>query len=353
MSVDPRGRCSSTRTARQPVIYQLGPDTSLPGGMGTVITSYAAVLADVGDVRVVSTWAPGWRRVGRAVAAAWPLVRAPCGSIVHLHVSQGGSLLRKGLLARVARCRGLAVHATVHGSRIAEHVARRPRLVRWCLRPMSSVAALTEEVAALLPVTSPLVIPNAVHVPDQIPPAAATSFVLFAGEVGTRKGVDVLLQAWPSVVAAVPGALLLLAGPLADISRSRCEAAPGVRVLGPVPHHHVQSLLRQAAVAVLPSRAEGMPMFVLEAMAAGVPVVATALPGTRRLLGGSPLSEDLLVPVGAVEELAEALIRLLADADLRRECGVMLWERARAEFSLPRVRAALVDLYGLAEGAVR
>jgi glycosyltransferase involved in cell wall biosynthesis len=139
--------------------------------------------------------------------------------------------------------------------------------------------------------------------------------VLFLGEQSRRKGADVLAAAWPAVLAACPSAELVVAGPVPE---GGVLHGPGVHNLGPVPPEAARSLLRQAALVVLPSRAEALPMVLLEAMAEGVPFVATGVAGIGRLAaeGGG-----LLVRVGDADDLARSIVRLLGDPELRASLG--------------------------------
>jgi glycosyltransferase involved in cell wall biosynthesis len=105
----------------------------------------------------------------------------------------------------------------------------------------------------------------------------------------------------------------------------------------------VPQLLASADVFVLSSRSEGLPMSILEAMAAGLPVVASAVGGIPELVADG--ETGLLVPPGDADALAAALQRLVGDPELRRRMGAASAERAEREFSLEAVRAAHVALY--------
>ena len=95
--------------------------------------------------------------------------------------------------------------------------------------------------------------------------------------------------------------------------------------------------LARSDVFVLPSLWEGLPGSVLEAMAAGLPVVGTDVNGTREVVVAG--ETGLLVPPDDVDALTDALERLFADASLRREMGRRGRERADGEYSI----AALVE----------
>jgi glycosyltransferase involved in cell wall biosynthesis len=314
-----------------PAIVQVGPDPTAVGGVATVIRTYVSMLAEHTTVRQVTSWRPGARGAGAvlALAAARRLaaIRAQHHGervLVHVHVTHRGSFCREGALIWAAAALGHPVFVTVHGSQFvatSEESSWRP-LYRWVLRRANAVAVLNAAALAavrgLAPGTPTTLLPNPGPVgPQWIPATGAVDagpVVLFAGEVSRRKGVDVLIRAWPAVTAAVPGARLLVAGPAGGVD---VAGIPGVRVLGAVSAEVIRARLGEARVAVLPSRAEGMPMFVLEAMAAGRPVVGSTVGAMPELLAGA----GAVVDPGDAGQLAEALIGYLRDPERARHDG--------------------------------
>jgi glycosyltransferase involved in cell wall biosynthesis len=105
----------------------------------------------------------------------------------------------------------------------------------------------------------------------------------------------------------------------------------------------VAERLAQADVFVLSSRSEGLPLAILEAMAAGLPVVATAVGGIPELVADG--ETGLLVPPGDADALAGALRRLVADPGLRRRLGEAARARVEERFSLTAMRRAHLALY--------
>jgi glycosyltransferase involved in cell wall biosynthesis len=170
------------------------------------------------------------------------------------------------------------------------------------------------------------------------------------GRFVEKKGLDVLLAAWPAVTAALPGATLRVLGdgPLANLLPAN---DPSVRHVRPDPAHRaaqVRDLLRGARVVASPSRtaasgdAESLLLVNLEAQASGRPVVSTRH-------GGIPefVEEDgsaLLVPEADTDALADALIRVLTDADLAQRLATA-GPAVAARFDLTVCTARLDDLY--------
>ena len=105
----------------------------------------------------------------------------------------------------------------------------------------------------------------------------------------------------------------------------------------------VRDVLSHADLFVLSSRSEAMPMSILEAMAAGLPVVASNVGGVPEVVVDD--QTGLLVPPGNAAALASAIERLLGDRELRIEFGARGLERARTTFSLDRFRADHLRAY--------
>jgi glycosyltransferase involved in cell wall biosynthesis len=153
--------------------------------------------------------------------------------------------------------------------------------------------------------------------------------VLFVGVLERYKAVDVLLGVWPSVLDRVPHATLTLVGTgslesrLSDRIR-RERLSESVRLRRPVPRSELRRLLDDSWALVLPSRSEGLPRIVLEAMAAGRAVVATNVGGIEELVADG--INGRVVPSDDRSALADALVDVLAD---RRRAEAMGRESRR------------------------
>jgi glycosyltransferase involved in cell wall biosynthesis len=329
-------------------VLHIGPDPAFVGGIGSVI----AVLAEhrIGGEAVTSV--PSWRPRDRlrntalSVRAAAAVTAAPQDTVIHVHLAEGGSFIREGGLLAWARLAGRRTVATIHGADFLPFARRAPRLVARVLAQSHVItcldAAVAERVRALLPGADIELLANPVTVLDNPRPADATEeIVLFAGEVSRRKGADVLAQAWAMVRAARPCARLIVAGPPRDV---RLPDAEGIEVRGALDRQEVGRLLREARVVALPSRAEGMPMILSEAMGAARPFVSTPVGAIPELSAGG-----VLVPVGDAGALAESLVALLADPQLALLIGDRGREHCEATRSPGVIDTRLRALYGRAE----
>ncbi|WZO99819.1 glycosyltransferase family 4 protein [Isosphaeraceae bacterium EP7] len=168
--------------------------------------------------------------------------------------------------------------------------------------------------------------------------------VVFTGRLHPQKNLDLLLDAWPTVTAAT-GATLVLVGNGPERSRLEARAAElGVAghivftgaVADPAEH------LRAADVFVLPSLAEGMSNSLLEAMATGLPCLASDIGGNTDLLGGGV---GILVSPPTAPAWAQALIGLLRDREGSVNMGRAARRRIEETYSLPRVVDRYLVLY--------
>ena len=161
--------------------------------------------------------------------------------------------------------------------------------------------------------------------------------VVYTGRLDRAKGLGELLRAWPRVVARHPHAALWLVGegPFRDELFQQIQDAElleSVRLPGTF--DNVTEILAAADLFVLPSYAEGLSLSLLEAMAHGVPVVASDVPGNRQVIS-SP-EEGLLVPPRDVDTLAHAMLEVL-DAERAESLGHAGRRRVAAAFSLDRM----------------
>jgi glycosyltransferase involved in cell wall biosynthesis len=170
-------------------------------------------------------------------------------------------------------------------------------------------------------------------------------YLLTTATLEPRKGLDVLIRA-----LALPGAPdlpLLVVGQsgwggvdLAQLAADAGLPAGRVRRLGRVDDADLAALLHGAAAMVVPSRAEGFGLPLLEGMAAGVPVVTSDAAALVEVGGGA----TAVAPVGDAAALAAALTRAVGDEELRRDMVRRGFERA-AQFSWTSAATRLWDLY--------
>jgi glycosyltransferase involved in cell wall biosynthesis len=146
--------------------------------------------------------------------------------------------------------------------------------------------------------------------------------VLSLGRLAKGKGIENLLEAWQMVQERAPKpvwAVVMGDGPLRRSLMKRAHNIPHIVFTGSVSHAEVLSAYAESDLFVMPSQGgEGMPTVLLEAMAAGLPVIATRIPGHTEIVD---TTFGRLVPPGDAQQLALALLDLVDDPNSLRQMG--------------------------------
>ena len=178
--------------------------------------------------------------------------------------------------------------------------------------------------------------------------------ILFVGRLEKRKGLGDLLRAYRSMSARLPQTRLIIVGdgPLRGKLESYVSRhhLPNVILAGFVPDTVKPRYYASADIFCAPATgAESFGIVLLEALASGLPVVATEVPGYMSVL--EPGRDRVTVPTKSWRELAASLVVLARDPDLRRRLGGYAVEKAR-RYSWPAVASEVVDVYHEARRAV-
>jgi glycosyltransferase involved in cell wall biosynthesis len=320
-----------------------GPSPDAAGGVAVVIARLiGSELADRFELVPVTTHRDAGR-AGKAWTAAvgiargaW-LVLSRRVDLVYLHASSGFSLRRKAAIALVARLARTPYVLHVHASDFDGYYRSAPgwerRLVRHVLRHAALVIAVSPtwevRLQAIVPCCT-TAIPNLVPVPSASAPLArGDPRVVSLGRIGVRKGSYVLVRALALLAPHHPGASLVLAGdgelgPV-SIEAERLGVEERVELPGWVGPAERERILLDATVFALPSRHEGLPVALLEAMAYGLPSVVSPVGGIPDIFVDG--RHGFVVPPDDPQALADRLSDVLGDLDAARRMG----ENARAD----------------------
>jgi phosphatidylinositol alpha-mannosyltransferase len=199
------------------------------------------------------------------------------------------------------------------------------------------------------------VIPNGVPIPATANPGDREHHVAFLGRHESRKGLPVLLRAWPEIHERTGARLRLMgADPLAVryLVRRLGVAVDGVDILGVVPGDVRDAELARAKVLAAPATGgESFGLVLVEAMAAATPVVASDIPGYREVVDEK---SGVLVQPDDPQALATEICALLEDEERRRRLGAQGRELVARRYSWSGIAERLVEIYeGVATGTVR
>ncbi len=272
-----------------------------------------------------------------------------------LHASSS----KAGVLGRIAgRIAGVPIRIfTVHGWAFAAHSGVSSQLYRWAdrfVRPLTTVTICVSQrersaglAAGTCDADRTVVIPNAVDlegVPRTKLDGRDLPRIVAVGRLKAPKDFPTLVRALARLEPGSFEALVVGDGP----DRQQLEDEIGAlglnaRVQLAGERSDVPELLAAADVFVLSSSSEGMPVSVLEAMAAGLPVVASRVGGVPEQVTHG--ETGLLVEPGDADDLAAALARLVQDGELRGRLGAAGRARAEQAFALEPFRRAHLELY--------
>jgi glycosyltransferase involved in cell wall biosynthesis len=175
------------------------------------------------------------------------------------------------------------------------------------------------------------------------------AYVLYVGRIGYRKGLFDLMNCAKHVCEERPDVSFLLTGqgPLMGLlskEAARMGIERNVVLCGYVDNDRLIDLYQNASVCVVPSSYEGLPTVMLEAMACGIPVVATSIPGHIEVI--SQGSNGFLVPVGSSEEMANTILGLLADEELQRRVGRAARQTIEENYTWDKISGRVLECYG-------
>ena len=272
-------------------------------------------------------------------------------SVVYVQVSVRASTFRKLIAVFEAELLNIPVVLHLHGGGYDNFYFALPRplqsLVRAAFRRAAAVIALGSHWERFLTETIGLapekiaVFYNAVPMPAAAArpkPADPSCRILLLGTVGVRKGVPELIEALGDARLRDLAWSAVIAGD-GDVTpyRLRAEAlgqAHRVAFPGWIDQAAAAKLLADADILVLPSRAEGLPMSVLEAMANGLAIVTTRVGALEDAITDGV--DGLFVPVGDATALAAALATLIESPALRRKLGTAARSRFARDFEIGR-----------------
>lgn len=332
------------------------------GGMVSVVKNYLE-WPDWGEYEIVfvPTHVPGGKiRVAAHFALTLPKIKRLIAqhdvNLVHLHVAERGSFFRKAIIAREAKRAGIPVVLHHHAAEFEEFYAGLDESKRRYVEETFNLAdvnlvlsgAIERTLRAHFPHARFQVLYNAVNIPHENAYSSDASGISFMGRLGERKGAYDLVRAFAAALPSIDSRFHLelcgdgdidqvssLIEDLGISSRARC--------LGWVSPQQRAEVFSRAALNVLPSYNEGLPMSILEAFSFGVPTISTPVAAIPEVVHEG--ETGLLVQPGDVDALSAAIIRLLGDASLRRSMSDSAYRFVSAHHALQTNIDQVKELY--------
>jgi glycosyltransferase involved in cell wall biosynthesis len=332
-------------------VLMIGPGEGVGGGISALIETFLPVLEKQVSVRYLPSvkqrqlkdsgkWSArnlmiAFSQYVRFLAAMFRF--RP--HIIHLHTSQGVAWLKDTFFVVAGKVFRVHVILHMHGGNFDAIYAENPRLIQNYTRMILdfAVAVISVSVewktrlAKLIPAARVFPFKNCIDVqiyhPQDIGSPDRSVNILFLGRIGPLKGAFDLIEA---VHCLPPGGCdfhVYMVGPeerdgdfhVAQDLLEKYQLSGICELSGSVPRETVLQLFNKASIFVLPSYYEGLPMAILEALAAGLPVIATPVGGIPEVVQDA-FNGFLLAP-GDIQALKGALEKLVMDADLRKIMG--------------------------------
>jgi glycosyltransferase involved in cell wall biosynthesis len=290
------------------------------------------------------------------------LLRKEQPDVVLLTVSQGKfALIRDGLFVSLSRTYEARTVTYLRGSGYAEMRERQGRIAAWVLRSIlkhsSRVIVLGQSLVAMAHTVSPT--SRVAVVTNGCPPAVAPGqigirnenrpVIAYIGRLSREKGLDDALLAARSIAASIPSLEFVLRGewdsPVYESATMALVAEYGlsdiVRFPGPVSIDEKAEVLADAWVLLVPSHSEGQPWVILEAMSAGVPVVAADTGAVCETVRNG--FTGFVVPIADVASLSKCVVDLLADDDLWKRMSDASVQEYRDRFTVEHSHDLLAE----------
>ncbi|RSM84323.1 glycosyltransferase family 1 protein [Kibdelosporangium aridum] len=305
-------------------VLMVGSAPTERGGMATVTNLLLRHGSGVAEIRMITTHkeGPAAMRLRLWLTGTLQVVRSlRYADVLHAHVSERGSVIRKGVLVWIAKAFRKPVVLHCHGAEFVDWYRGLPglakRLIALTFRRADLVAVLGSSWRTtymdLLGVKRVVNLGNPIELPRSV--SAAPGFkIVFLGRFGERKGSADVLSAVAGLSAPVE---LVMAGD-GEVAETKALAARlgvNARIRTWISPQERDVLLSSAHVFVLPSRDEGLPMAMLEAMGHGLVPVVTPVGSIGEVVKDG--ENGLLVKPGDVGGLTRALQSLLDDPGLR------------------------------------
>jgi glycosyltransferase involved in cell wall biosynthesis len=283
--------------------------------------------------------------------------------LLHLHTSQGIAWIKDTIVVLIGKLFHVHIVLHMHGGNFdAIHMRSNRHLRRytnWVISLADIVISVSEEwkerFKKLFPKAHIFSLINCIDVlsfheyKSNINNRAIS--LVFIGRIGPLKGAFDLIEACNILQKDGFHFHAILVGPeerysdfqIAHQLIRKLGLAATCEVTGVISREEVTQLLQKVDIFVLPSYYEGMPMVVLEALSAGLPVIATSVGGIPEVVRDN--YNGLLVKPGDIEAISKALETLLVNPELRTEMGQRSRKIAEQEFAVSSYVAKLMSLY--------
>lgn len=351
-------------------VLMFGTALSVKGGMSSVARNYIDNTGLTGyDIKYIPTYVYSTKPIQilyfiihyfQIVA----LLITRQYKIVHLHMTKGGSTIRKGLIAFTSNLLGIKYIIHLH-TNYDDYYKRYPgifrKFVKWIFKNADYNIALSEDmgsfISEIVPESKITVIGNGVKIPSLNPYNPENKNVLFFSVFEKGKGIFDLLRCIKLLDSRISPDIkfhICGAGEEEDAIRKEIESL-GIKHrigrFGWVDNLDKESVFMDTGIHVLPSYNEGLPMSVIETMAYGIPNISTNIPGMSSVIKDK--ESGFLIDPGDIEALSNRIEMLINDEGLRRKFSDNSYKFVKANNSIEKMMAKTKAIYDIIHAKIR
>ncbi|RDX01367.1 glycosyltransferase family 4 protein [Listeria kieliensis] len=335
-------------------ILMIGPDSKAKGGMATVLNNFKSFTYTDCQIIFLTSWREK-HRIWTAIKCFFQIrktLKQQQIDLIHFHVAQKGSFFRKAfLLAAVPKKYHTLFH--MHASQFDTFYEVQPTFMKkWIgkvFNRVDEVVVLSQEWAQFywgLTNTKISIIENAVFIPKKNPYATNQKLIVTFGKIGERKGSYDILNIAKQVATTMPDVKFILYGD-GEVNKIQQKIKDlelsNISVGGWLDDKMKSEVMKHAAVHLLPSYQEGLPMAILETMSYGIPNISTDVGGIPQIIQDG--ENGYTVRPGENQKMARILELFLRSPELQRQLSDKAYQTLNDKFSIDDNFKKWIHLY--------
>lgn len=329
-------------------VLMVGPDSTSKGGISTVIHNFKKNYNNPKvEITYFSTWKEG-SLLYRIVYSISMIVRfiytliTKKTDIVHIHLAQNGSFYRKAIIVVISKMLNKRVLLHSHASKFDDFYNNQSSLIK---KYISFIFNLSDTLIVLgdnwkefyseITSTSIKIIYNAVPNNFEARYDVESNLIVTLGRIGERKGSYDMLKVCQKILLINPSLRFEIYGDgeIEKVQRVIDEnKIDNVTLMGWITEEEKKRLFNKAALHILPSYHEGMPMSILETMSAGIPNISTNVGEIPYVIDNE--IDGLVISPGDVNKLVESIITIMKDKNKRVDMSGHARTKIDSKFSL-------------------
>ncbi|MDM5157371.1 glycosyltransferase family 4 protein [Bacillus sp. DX1.1] len=344
-------------------IIMIGPSPFNRGGISSVIQSLLELEPIYNRTFLVSSYSDGNKLkkilafLKGIVQCLFILIFNRQVEILHIHTASRGSFFRKRIFVKLGKWFGKKIILHIHGAEFMmfyqESNDTVKKQIREILDQVDVIITLSKkwkvDIESITDNRNVKVIYNAIDSKKFNLSNLDEQNILFMGRIGTRKGIYDLVDIIPQIIEDFPNVKLHIAGDgdLQTLKRriEELNINSSICIHGWINHNQKVQLLEQSSIFTLPSYNEGLPVSILEAMAAGLPVISTNIGGIPEQIDNA--YNGFIIKPGDKEALLEHINFLLKDKNARKNFGENAKYKVNESFSLPVIGDEILNMYSI------